>query len=749
MKQKFAHSGVCLMTNPGQLIMTRGVVRSIGSGSQRGYATILLILFVATGIVALTLGTLFAVQGAQRGQLAVHAATQAQARTWTAVEAIRQYLLTLSATTAASLTSSIPVTGLAGSVTATVVSNTATSSGRRITVDISASGGGSTTTVQAVYDLSPGSGTTSDPGTSNVDVGVNVKGDVSLSGGISFGGGANAKVYVDGNVTIGSVSLTGLNTLCSTGNISIGSSVVIPNICANGTLTMTGGAGATTATVIGNVTMNSGGTIATLVSNGDVTITNGSITNLSTKGNVTVNCGGCSISNISTEGNVSWNSSANATSIAARNVLSYQGTSSGTANISTFGSGASDTGVVLSTGAGTNNVSSNKNVSVGSWDTYIRGTLAAKGNLTVSNNGSHIAAGKYGGTLTGSSTANLATRQAGFDPAVGTVSVAAIAPLTVTVNHVDAYALKDSANFVFERSSEGKIKVTVKNVSGLTAGTYYVGSYMVGWNQYNNYLCPSVTESGRCPGYATPGPATAPYSRICTGGNYEAGACITVDSSNNWTVTGTTLAPGVAWFDGSVTLTSGGKYYSTIIATKNITTGGSQVLFAPNWVGYNTECLGNFSSAPATGTGNNVTITAANGPLALAPSQYCSTGSYVADTVGNMVAIAGSYIPNTTTYQGGDINLGASTSTYGSVMAGNKVITGGSVSIRGTIIASGDQGSGNNSGSLSGSTSVDMSSAPSTFDPTKVPCTVGCSGGGGGGGSGSSGSSSVLWTRYR
>lgn len=704
---------------------------------QRGYATILMILLVASGIMALTLGALFAVQGAQKAQLAVHGSTQAQARTWSAVEVIRQYLKTLSAADAQNLPASLAVAGVGGGVSATVMANVASASGgRRITVDVSASGGGAATTVRVVYDLSfasaPSDGNT-------VSQELTIRGDTAFNGDIRFGEGSQAKVYVDGNVTLDNVSVTGLDTLCATGNLTVGATVTINNLCANGNLTLTGSAGATTARVIGNVDMQSAGNIANLTSNGNVRISNGSITNVSTKGNVVVDCdGGCRISQIITEGDVTWaRSTASAATIKARNVLSYRGAESGPTDIEAFGSGSADTGVELLTGAVTRNVRSNKNVKVGGWYTYINGTLSAKGNLTLTDGGSTVNGGIYGGSLSGVSAANKAVRQSGYDPQVPVVSVAALAPLKMTVPKVDAYSFKDAANYVFQREGT-RIKVTVSNVSNVVSRTYYLGSFIRNYEKINNYLCKTVDASGAC------GDTFDNQPRICTGGNDEHNVCISVDASGNWTLTGTTLAPGVAFFEGNLTLASGGKYYTTLIATGNITSSGYQQVFAPNWVAYNTECLGNFNSSPATGTGNNVSLNADYGPLALAPGQYCQSGHYVPDVLGNTALLAGSYVKETGNFQGGDIRLGNMTVVYGNVVAGNQMISGGNVTIHGAVLAAGNQGGSANDSNMGGSTTLDLTHLPDTFDPKKIPCSGACEAS-----SGSSGASKVLWARYR
>ncbi len=192
---------------------------------QRGAINILLVGLAGIGVMALTAANLNAIRTSLDQQFSLHTNTQATANAWDGVELFRLYLLGLSSTDLAALAPGavaiVGVNNLAASVVSNVASGTA---GRRITANITGTGAGSSATVQVVYDVSPGGGST----TSTQQCGLQplaatvFKGNVSITGGqttITSPGGS-AKVAIEGSLTISNSSSPTISG-CAKGDINM------------------------------------------------------------------------------------------------------------------------------------------------------------------------------------------------------------------------------------------------------------------------------------------------------------------------------------------------------------------------------------------------------------------------------------------------------------------------------------------------------------------------------------------------
>lgn len=709
---------------------------------QRGAINLLVVTLVGTGVLAGSAVALNAIRGAQDQQLALHANSQAAARAWDGVELLRHYF---SAADEADLVAfescttqnpcPLTITGVEG-LAATVVTAVDTSpltTRRRIIANVTGSGIDTNVTVQAIYEFfPPGSGSDGGEGGEEGSGGaplVKINSDLNLTGSITVQGGNAANLVVDGNVTM-SGSVNGINEICATGNLSIGSAINVSRICSNGNVTLNGAATSTLVEATGTVSLSGGAAtnIGTVLANGNVTLSGGSANagNVSTQGNVSVTGGNAVISGVTNaEGNVTWTSGRSGETINSNGDVSYAGTS----RLTTINARGN---VSLTGGGFVRDVNAMGNVFLqGYWGTGIDGRLLGGGALTYNNNGNIVNAGSVVGPISPTPVSSniKVTRNPALVVEVPEVSVPDLRPVEVPESMVDVYALKSAANYVFEL--EGSLrKVTVRNVEGIEDGVYYLGDYS--GSGYKDYLCTQVVMQGNntlCVEPATPG------RTICQGFSTNNGCFSYNAGQQRWTINGQTMAPGLAWFDGDLNV-GNGRYINTFLATGAITTSGSLITYSPNYAGYTGVCTDNRS-----GFGVATIDSRLSG---LYPTNLCVNGSYEPMELANVSFIAGGYLNGT--YVGGNIQLGASNQVYGAVIAGGLLTTGGSTTVRGSIEIANmvDSSSATN---WSGSTTIDLRNLPDTYNPTPG-CLVDCPDPGDPDDPGGTLPWRVFWTRY-
>jgi hypothetical protein len=722
--------------------MPRNFPASPPRKQQRGFAALLAVLLAGLGLTAATFGSLYSVRGVQDANLAVHKTTQTQAKAWQTVEMVRMALVSMSATEVAALPVSteenplqgaLTITGLTD-ITAKVTANTNPAGGRRITVQITATGasGTASTTIEVIYQIIPSANN------SNTQINlatVNINRDLNLTGSITMLGGSDANVSVTGTVDLRG-SITSINTLCATDDISIGSGISVNTVCTNGNLIVSAGATVGTAIVKGNVTVTGGAAITTIRANGNVTLSGGSAhaDYIETKGDVSITGGNAYARAIKTEGNVVWSSSSNTPSTINANGTVTFSANSPTTVINAIGN------VTLSGNGNVNNVSSNGNVSINSnWGNGIQGTLRATGSLTWSSNGAIVGTstniGTVGGTVKSPIVSGVHVNQTtGYRANVVAVSISVINNAFQSSLVVDAYTLEASSNYAFKIDPSGKKTVTIRDVSNIADGTYYLGYYNATWWPVvvaggDGYLCSTVDSSGRCTAPAVPG------KTLCGTDDSSVNCFNYTPGTQTWEVKRTTMAPGVAWFDGSLEVKNG-IYFNTFIATKNIRTAGQSTTYAVNYAGYAGVCLnasvnGRTSSAQLTG---------------LYPKAYCEAsrdvlaGVLKPQSLGNAAFIAGGYKDGV--FQGGLVLLTAGNEVFGSVIAGNDLETSGNTTVHGQVYVAA-QGT-DTTVSWKGSTTIDLRNLPDTFNPSIVPCIGSCSTPGGS----NAATARVFWSRY-
>src|SRR5690606_27053764 len=235
---------------------------------------------------------------------------------------------------------------------------------------------------------------------------------------------------------------------------------------------------------------------------------------------------------------------------------------------------------------------------------------------------------------------------------------------------IDVYPLRAAANYVFEYVGN-RIQVQVSQVAGIPDGTYVLGERQDG---RKDWLCrPGDLRNGVC---------RQPVATICQGYS-DYNACFAFNRGK-WTVNGTSMARGVAWFDGDLQV-GNGTYVNTFLATGNLNTSGNHRTVSPNYAGYAATCR---NAAPA-GTQLGVYSHFAE----LVPTNLCNIddGSMAGEPLGNIAYLAGGLAP------GGGFVGGAQRAG-----AGDEIRMGGS-------------------------TTMDLGSGSDDYDPSApIPCMVDC-----------------------
>lgn len=741
-----------------------------GPRRQRGIATLLIVLMLGLALGTSTLLSWNSLRGSQERMLSVHSTAPAQASAWRGVELVRRWLQDVEPDVLegwAKGGQAVPVTfaapegapGISARITGV---EAASATAWRVTAQVggvAAAGGPAQTraTVEVVYEIAPaaaGGGGGDTPDTATVSA-ISIYRDLVMRGSITVAGGEGAVFNVDGNVDLQSASITGIDTIRATGDVDIGSNIRVGTVHSNGDVTLHGSASVAQIRARGDVTILGGARPVSVRANGLVTLRGGSGDVVESRGGVSVPAGGVTITTVRTMGDVLWSGTGGgAGSIEANGRVEYAGGNRPTAirargRVALSGGGAA---TVASNGAITHAANSEPSSlqaigdvtlsKAGARQVRTRGNtrvqgyggiaaLEGQGNLYVA--GWVTVTGTIGGTLTKAEQWNTGVKVKvvpGYrvDVAeVPAITVEEVPELVMTRPRIDAYALRAAANYVFEIAGNAP-RVTVANVAGVPAGSYVLGIRQEGSQRYPEWLCrPADLSNGVC---------RAPVATLCQGYSRYNG-CLTY-ANGTWTLNGTSLARGVAWFDGNLAV-GNGTYVNTFIATGNIATSGSHRTLAPNYAGYAAVC------ANATPPGTQL---AANRDFAaLVPTSLCDVqaGAMVPTALANAAYVAGGYRAGGG-FVGGNIDLGASTRADGSVLAGNLITTGGSTTVSGALLAAG-QGSDGAAAQMGGSTSLDLDTGAAGYDPGAVPCEMAeCESDDTPAGEASA---QILWTRYR
>lgn len=565
-------------------------------------------------------------------------------------------------------------------------------------------------TLEVFYSLAPSGNASPDPDNNDNSSNparlpdlVSIHSNLTLQGGINIQGDNNANFMVDGNATL-SGSVTGLNQLCATGDVSIQSGITVNYVCSNKSVTISQGATVDRIVAIGQVNLSSGNAkVETVLSNGKVVFSGGGtkVTNVNTKGDVSISGGAGQVTGtLNTEGNVTWDNTFAANVINANGNVTYRPNSSAT--IRSLGNvtlSAGDSKVANIYALGWVNLLS-------SWGAGITNIL--RGGSTINwKQGNTIGNGIVKGQILG--TAPTAwqppvnvSRDQNLVLELSAVSVPVIDPVVMERPVIDANTFKESANYVFFYEN-GRRRVTVKNVEGINDGTYFIASYNT--NNTHDYLCTALN------GNFCSEPALANKGRTLCMGFGIGNSCFDQSSAGNWVFNGQSLAPGTAWFEGNLKLANG-KFVNTFLASGHIDiTQGSVRVYSPNYGGFAAVCTDT----------KGFSISTDHRLSGIRPKNFCDGNNYVASPLGNVALLAGSF--NNNIFSGGNINLSASNEIYGSIMAGGILKTSGSTKMYGALVVANTPATGTTQ--IQGGVSIDLSNLPSTYDPLApgvIPC---------------------------
>ena len=674
------------------------VARASGPRRQRGAVTVLTALLVGLAVMASTFAVVQYVSTSQDQSLTTHSQTQAQMNAWLGAEVVRQYLAGLTVTQRASLLTTVqsgPAAGTALTLSsgydkiAAKLMNTSTSTIFVAQITGTTAVGSkaqSKVTLDVRYSVVY-SGSLPNPTTAlTAGMNTNLSGSVQVIGGTS----AQKTLSIDGDLVSSGYSITGVETLNATGTVSLDSAGAYGTVNSNCDVVFVQGASALIVNARRHICGSGGARVSTQAT------ANGSI-NLATTGN-----GG-----LSAIGDTVFTDTCTATGTAANAATNTAATCPGPdpargPGVDMYTSSNNGTATTVTTKA---------NVYIGSGSI---GTLWAGGNLYVMGSNPTIN-GKVGGQkIGGTHGGTVTTGQPG--PPITPVSKVVV-PTSTPFNAND---YRTEANYAFYVSGT-KLFVDVKNVNGVTGGTYLLGNAN-GNAGYDN-IC--ATTNNACNGQNR-------VMNVCATGN----GCIT-QSGTGWRVD-RELQPGVVWFDDDLTVNNG-PYYNTFVTTGNVTTSGSHTVYAPNYAGYS-GTVGGTAYAPSG------ICTAADGTaITNYPKNFCVNGAFessAASGLGSYAYAAGSFTGTyaAANYVGGNVTFAGGSNVYGYVLAGNGITTSGNVTVYGYLVTQGLKGKQSGNASSFGGTTV--------IDLTKLPSTLG-GGGGGGGGGGSTGTTvTILSTRY-
>lgn len=685
---------------------------------QRGMAAIVTVALIAIGALGIARSGILSIQAAQNQQITMNATSQSKRRAIRGAEILHQYLNSLKTADIEKLqTGNLPISGEEG-ISAELVSNKKLNdknpnSPRQLVINITGRSAQTSSTFQVVYENSlpsnNGSGNSNAPTSTGT---INIRSNFEINGDFRVIKGSSAQFMVEGDAKInGSADKEELiESVCASGNITISGGNTVSRVCARGKVTLEGSAKVVTdISAIGDVNLLGGQTSAGIINtNSNVTISNGSaaVATVNAKGNVTLEGGSSVVSNtINAEGAVLWNSSNSTRLINANGNVTYEGGN----NTTTINTGGTAT---LSGNGKVQNLNAIGNVNLlGSYSgTGVIGNLRTEGNLKVNGNkysGPIIGNGIVKGSISGEIySASKVSRDPNLTINYTPVSLKPVDPVITTAPRIDVATLKDSANYVFEIVNQKK-KVTVKNITGIKDGTYFLGSYPS--SPHKDYLCTAVDQNGACTA------PSQPYKTICQG-HSEYNECFSFQN-NEWKISGQTMAPGVAWFDNNLMIHNG-VYLNTFLALGDIETQGKTTVISPNYAGYFT-CTNDRSAWP-------YGFALPSGIAGIFPSDLCVGNRYEPSALANAALIAGGY--SSSIYQGGEIDLGSSTDVYGSIFAGGTMRTSGNMFISGSVQVSNMKNQKDVATKWEGSTKIDLSNLPSTFNPGVVPCmnSAGC-----------------------
>lgn len=278
--------------------------------SQQGVASVLTVALVGIALIVSISGTAFYLRTKQYAATSSHALTQAQADVWAGVEIVQKYLNTLNATDLEALeTNGFPsITGLPNGIgfTVTIEGVEPPVTGSSIytvtsTIKSRNTNSKSAASVQVVCDVnlaSSGGGNVTPTQPKELKAAMNFYTDLNTGGDITLvDTGDKSIINIDGNFTTAGISLNGVKTINSTGDVTLDSGVPVDNVYANGTITLSGSAVISKIASAGKkINVKSSNQQGALHANQDINIENSStVQSANTLQNIKITNGGARI----------------------------------------------------------------------------------------------------------------------------------------------------------------------------------------------------------------------------------------------------------------------------------------------------------------------------------------------------------------------------------------------------------------------------------------------------------------------
>ncbi|TCB79536.1 hypothetical protein [Acinetobacter sp. ANC 4173] len=724
--------------------------------SQRGFATILIVLLVGLTIAASALGTAYYINTSQRTLVTSHALTNAQSGAWTGVEVFRKYLdqYVGKVKNKSEVEVETEVNKLKGETFTLNVIDGRTLNVRNVDVEVLSttpktyrvsaniqnlsSKSESSATIQVTYLISLGKGNNSTNNNTSVNA-IDIYGDLKVAGGIEIKGGKNAVVNVHGNFESTGNTFIGVNELNVTGNVTLnGGGERIGTIVSNGDVYLGPGSEVDVVYAKGKITVNTGKQVGEMYADKDIIITNGSVKVANTLSNINLSGGGTgtiliaggditvnngSVGNADAQGTISFTGNSANTLTAGKKITVNNG-SVGTVK-------AKDE--IVTNGGNITNAFAKGNITVNSNSVTLSRSTTEKTFICNADwwnkleyiNAKKIQYSQQNCAKESSNAINVSsTPTVNFSseepkrPSGSTKAV--IVTDEILVNVLDNLA---DANYIFYIDSNQRIKVKVQNVKDQTtnvdySGDYYLAKIKLGGNQYwagnpyTGYLCKKLdsTDPEFCENTPNIGQLKNYIYQLKlfpNEPNTTNGQFVSYQSSDRtWILADTSyygthssiapdvpsLAPGVMFFYGNLRVGQG-AYNNSMLATGNIEASIPSV-YSPNYAGANKIC--NVSGYKM-------------------PSNLCKSSSELTSaTIGDIALMAGSCTNGNSlqackaSYNGGNINLTSNSYIFGKVIAGSRFNTAGASQISGQITAANLGASQSNFSSFNSSVVIDL-----------------------------------------
>lgn len=672
------------------------------ASSQKGFASILIVLLVGLALASSVLGTAYYLKNSQKSLVASHALTNAQSGAWTGVEVFRKYLNDLDGVNILALSGRTILLNVQGGreleVNQIETSQISVSPEKyqvlaRIQNISDASEASST--IETVYEITIDSGSSQQP--NGKIAGINLYGDVTVNGKVHIDGGEKALINIQGNFSTTGNGFTGVDTLSVTGNVDLrGGGEKIKTIISNGNVYLGSGSEVEYVYAKGTVTIESGKEEGEIYADQDIIINNGSVKLANTLKNITF--AGASAGSLIAGDDITISNGSVEMALAKGSINigrkspwwdGYEGSASKLGIVKSLKNIIFFTNSVNNIGSLTANGDININQNLGNL-----GVIAtAKNLICVSKDIKNFTSLRYATSsncpepngATVFKTSNVALVQESEIPVTGSTK---IVPITEKTG-IDAYNYKSQANYVFSQENNGAIiKVTLQNIENteLNGKTFYLGTFPYSYSDWG-YLCKDIIDKV-C--------QSSPVAKITqnSSGNGDNTKQITY-SNNKWDINVSfkrnssnsdipyqpDLTPGIMFFEGDLDIREG-SFINTFIATKNIKfTGAGSTVYAPNYVEKELICDRRFF--PKENLTPNIYIK---------PANLCQA---TALDIGNIALLAGSYLRSvnsdgtltkTSIYQGGNITL-ATAYIYGNIMAGNRYYVNNTGHVFGSITA--------------------------------------------------------------